>query len=43
MDKFGRFLGRISVDTCLKIDYFKVVNPPKLPSARGSALKTPRL
>jgi len=29
MNKFGRFLGRISAETCLKIDYF-VVNPPKI-------------
>jgi len=31
-EKFGRFLGRISAETCLKIDYL-VVNPQKLPSA----------
>jgi len=22
MNKFGRFLGRISAETCLKMDYF---------------------
>jgi len=27
MSKFGRFLGRISAETCLKIDYFGCKSP----------------
>jgi len=32
MNKFRRFLGRISAETCVKMDYL-VVNPKKSPSA----------
>jgi len=34
MNKFGRFLGRISAETCLKMDYFGSKSP-KSPSAGG--------
>jgi len=27
MNKFGRFLGRISAETCLKTDYFRSKSP----------------
>jgi len=36
MNKFGRFLGRISAETCRKWIIF-VVNPPKSPSASRQA------
>jgi len=40
MNKFRSFLGRISAETCLKMDYFGSQSQ-KSPSTGGSALKSP--
>jgi len=40
MDKFRRFLGRISVETCLKMDCFDNISQ-KSPSAGGSQTPLP--
>jgi len=38
MNKFGRFLGRFSAETCLKMDYFGR-KPKNSPSAGGSTTR----
>jgi len=37
MNKFRRFLGKISAEICQKKSIILVVNPKKLPKAGGSA------
>jgi len=44
MNRFGRFLGRISAETCLKMDYFgskspKIALPPDTLNSGGWGLR----